>query len=272
MKILLEDLFEDIIGKAQRGLKLSDEEVAAKAKLAASTLKHLRSGSGTRAEVDALAKALELKADALWESFQRSWEPEPVSLDGLEQINTDLLGMTVNSYLVWDPSSRICALFDAGIEPATLFGIRDRNSLKLESIFITHTHEDHVAALDEIVARSSAKVFAPAQEPVSGATAVKEGNRFEIGKLKVEARLTNGHSPGGASYVIEGLAAPVALVGDSLFAGSMGGAPNAYALALKNNREKLMTLPAETILCPGHGPMSTVGEERQHNPFVGSGN
>jgi hydroxyacylglutathione hydrolase len=270
MKIPLEDLFEDITGKAQRGLKLSDDELVAKAKLGPSTLNRLRNGSGTRAEVDALAKALELKADALWESFQRSWEPKPVSLDGLEQINTDLLGMTVNSYLVWDPSSRSCALFDAGLEPATLFGIRDRKSLKIESIFITHTHEDHVAALEEIVAKSSAKVFAPAQELVSGATAVKQGNRFEIGNLKVEARFTNGHSPGGTSYVIEGLAAPVAVVGDSLFAGSMGGAPNAYSLALKNNREKLMTLSPETILCPGHGPMTTVGEEHQHNPFVGS--
>jgi hydroxyacylglutathione hydrolase len=272
MKIPLEDLFEDIIGKAQRGLKLSDEEVAAKAKLAPPALNGLRSGSGTRAEVDALAKALELKADALWESFQRSWEPEPVSLEGLEQVNTDLIGTTVNTYLVWDPSSRICALFDAGIEPATLFGLRDRNGLKIESIFITHTHEDHVAALEEIAAKTSAKVFAPAQEAVSDATAVHEGDRFEIGKLQVEARLTNGHSPGGTSYVITGLAAPVAIAGDSLFAGSMGGAPNTYAVALKNNREKLMTLPAETILCPGHGPMTTVGEERQYNPFVGSGN
>jgi glyoxylase-like metal-dependent hydrolase (beta-lactamase superfamily II) len=270
MKIPLEDLFEDIIGKAQRGLKLSDEEIGAKAKLVPSTLNRLRSGSGTRAEVDALAKALELKADALWESFQRSWEPEPVSLAGLEQVNTDLIGTTVNTYLVWDPSSRTCALFDAGIEPATLFGFRDREGLKLESIFITHTHEDHVAALEEIAAKTSAKVFAPAQELISGATAVQEGSRFEIGKLKVEARVTNGHSPGGISYVITGLATPVAVVGDSLFAGSMGGAPNAYALALKNNREKLVTLPAETILCPGHGPMTTVAEERRHNPFAGS--
>jgi hydroxyacylglutathione hydrolase len=270
MKIPLEDLFEDIIGKAQRGLKLSDDEVAAKAGLASSTLNHLRTGSGTRAEVDALARALELKAEPLWESFQRSWEPEPVNVDGLEQVNTDMLGFTVNTYLVWDPASRSGALFDAGIEPATLFAIRDRRNLKVESIFITHTHEDHVAALKEIAAKTSARVFGPSRESVSGATSVKEGDHFEIGNLKVEARLTNGHSPGGISYVIEGLSVPVAVVGDSLFAGSMGGAPNAYSLALTNNREKLMTLPAGTVVCPGHGPMTTVGEEHQHNPFVGS--
>jgi glyoxylase-like metal-dependent hydrolase (beta-lactamase superfamily II) len=269
MKIPLEDLFEDIIGKAQRGLKLSDDEVAAKAGLASSTLNRVRTGSGTRAEVEALARALALKPEPLWESFQRSWEPEAVSVDGLEQVNTDMLGFTVNTYLVWDPSSRSCALFDAGIEPGTLFAIRDRRNLKIESIFITHTHEDHVAALKELAAKTSARVFGPSRESVSGATSVQEGDRFEIGNLKVEARLTNGHSPGGISYVIEGLSVPVAVVGDSLFAGSMGGAPNAYSLALTNNREKLMTLPAGTVVCPGHGPMTTVGEEHQHNPFVG---
>ncbi|HEX4201406.1 MAG TPA: MBL fold metallo-hydrolase, partial [Chthoniobacterales bacterium] len=235
----------------------------------ASTISRLRSGSGTRVEVEALAHALELQSEALWESFQRSWEPEPVSIDGLDQVNTDLLGTTVNTYLVWDPDSRSCALFDAGIEPTTLRKICESKSLKVESIFITHTHEDHVAALEEIAAETSAKVFGPALEPVSGATTVQERDRFEIGRLGIEVRLTNGHSPGGVSYVITGLAAPVAVVGDSLFAGSMGGAPNAYGLALKNNREKLMTLPAETIVCPGHGPMTTIGEERQHNPFVG---
>lgn len=270
MKIPLEDLFEDIIGKAQRGLKLSDEEVAAKAKFASSTLNRLRSGSGTQDEVGALAQALELKQLPLWESFQRSWEPETVNLDGLEQVNTDLLGTTVNTYLVWDPSSHRCALFDAGIEPTTLVTIRERQNLKIESIFITHTHEDHVAALKEIAVKTGARVFGPSLEPVSGATAVKEGDRFEIGDLKVVAKLTNGHSSGGTSYIIEGLRVPVAVVGDSLFAGSMGGAANAYSLALKNNREKLMTLPVDTVVCPGHGPMTTVGEERRHNPFVGS--
>jgi glyoxylase-like metal-dependent hydrolase (beta-lactamase superfamily II) len=66
---------------------------------------------------------------------------------------------------------------------------------------------------------------------------------------------------------VSGLAKPVVVVGDSLFAGSMGGAPNAYEQARKNNREKILSLPPETIICPGHGPMTTVANERVHNPF-----
>jgi len=270
MSVPLEDLFEDIIGKAQRGLKLSDQELVTKAKIDMPALTRLRSGSGTHQEISALALALGLKPEPLWESFQRGWKPDAIEMDGLEQVNTDLMGMTVNTYLLWEPSSRVAALFDAGIEPSTLSAIQDRHGLSLRSIFITHTHEDHVAALRDIVSSTHAQVYAPAGEPVSGAKSVQEGDRFTIGDLQVEARLTNGHSPAGISYVVRGLSRTVAIVGDSLFAGSMGGAPNAYTLALKNNREKLLSLPDDTIVCPGHGPMTTVANERAHNPFVGS--
>src|SRR5437867_1453712 len=80
-------------------------------------------------------------------------------------------------------------------------------------------------------------------------------------------RRTWGHSPGGMTYVVTGLARLIAIVGDSLFAGSMGGGNVSYQDALRNNLEKILTLPDETIICPGHGPMTTVGEEKQHNPF-----
>jgi hydroxyacylglutathione hydrolase len=268
MSVPLEDLFEDIIGKAQRGLKLSDHELVTRADFDMPTVTRLRNGSGTRKEVGVLATALGLKPEPLWESFQRNWKPDTIALDGLEQINTDLLGMTVNAYVLWDTSSRVAALFDAGIEPATLAAVIDRHDLRFQSIFITHTHEDHVAALEEIVSRTGARVYAPTGEPVSGAKNVQEGDLFTVGDLQVEARLTNGHSPAGTSYVVRGLSRTVAVVGDSLFAGSMGGAPNAYPLAIKNNREKLLSLPDDTIICPGHGPMTTVANERQHNPFV----
>ena len=60
---------------------------------------------------------------------------------------------------------------------------------------------------------------------------------------------------------------PIAVVGDSLFAGSMGGGVVSFADALENNREKILTLPDDTILCPGHGPMSSIAEEKAYNPF-----
>ena len=69
------------------------------------------------------------------------------------------------------------------------------------------------------------------------------------------------------TYVVTGLAQPVAIVGDSLFAGSMGGGNVSYEDAVQNNLKKILTLPDDTIICPGHGPMTTVGEEKVHNPF-----
>ena len=69
------------------------------------------------------------------------------------------------------------------------------------------------------------------------------------------------------TYFVTGLARPVAIVGDSLFAGSMGGGNVSYADAIQNNLDKILTLPDETIICPGHGPMTSVGEEKAHNPF-----
>jgi glyoxylase-like metal-dependent hydrolase (beta-lactamase superfamily II) len=102
---------------------------------------------------------------------------------------------------------------------------------------------------------------------VPGAGKIDEGKKFQVGKIDIEARLTWGHSPGGMTFVATGLARPIAIVGDSLFAGSMGGGTVSYKDAVRNNLEKILTLPDETIVCPGHGPMTSVGEEKKHNPF-----
>ena len=113
-----------------------------------------------------------------------------------------------------------------------------------------------------------AVLHSPRSEPFAGAYGVGEGDCFEFGSLKIEALLTNGHSKGGTSYWVHGLASPLAFVGDALFAGSQGGVPEAqYAGALEINRRQLLALPLETILCPGHGPLTTVGHEQCWNPF-----
>jgi glyoxylase-like metal-dependent hydrolase (beta-lactamase superfamily II) len=142
-----------------------------------------------------------------------------------------------------------------------------RHDLHVQLILLTHAHPDHVADLPSLREETGADVFTAAREPVPGAEPIDEGRKFRLGNLQIDVRLTWGHSPGGVTYVVTGLTRPIAIVGDSLFAGSMGGGNVSYRDALQNNLEKILTLPDETIICPGHGPMTTVGEEKQHNPF-----
>jgi glyoxylase-like metal-dependent hydrolase (beta-lactamase superfamily II) len=115
--------------------------------------------------------------------------------------------------------------------------------------------------------KTNALAFVCGREALKGAESFEVGQSFRLGNLSIETRLTSGHAVGGITYVIRGLAHPVAVVGDALFAGSMGGAAHAYTEALRNNREQILTLPEETVLCPGHGPLTTVGEQKFANPF-----
>jgi hydroxyacylglutathione hydrolase len=268
MKIPLEDLFEDIVGKAQRGLQVSDQEICQRADLDLETLRSLKKGSGTPAAVPGLADALGLGPKALADSYSGSWYPTGVpAIDGAKQFNTPLMDMTVNAYLIWNPETKEAAVFDTGADASELLAFVDSARLAVKYLFLTHTHQDHVADLGAIVKRTHAEIFSPDLERLPETKIVREGDQFRLGKLRIEARLTNGHSPGGTSYVVHGLENTVVVVGDSLFAGSMGGAPNDYQKALRNNVEKLLSLPGDTLVCPGHGPLTTVANERKHNPF-----
>jgi hydroxyacylglutathione hydrolase len=268
MKIPLEDLFEDIVGKSQRGLRMSDQELCQRAHLSGEELRALRKGLGTPATVSALGEALGLEPKALIASYSKNWYPADVPVfEGAKQFNTPLLDMTVNAYLIWDPETKEAAVFDTGADASELLAFVDSARLTVKYLFLTHTHQDHVADLGAIVKRTHAEIYSPDLERWPETKTVREGDQFRLAKLRIEARLTNGHSPGGTSYVIHGLQHPVAVVGDSLFAGSMGGAPNDYQKALRNNLEKLLSLPEDTLVCPGHGPLTTVANEREHNPF-----
>jgi glyoxylase-like metal-dependent hydrolase (beta-lactamase superfamily II) len=266
--IPLEDNVGDIIGKAQRGLGISDSELAEKARLNSQTIRKLRDGDFDETAILSVAPILELNGSALCELAKGKWHPTKIeAIDGLEQLNTDYHGMAVNSYLIWDPASHAAAAFDTGADSSEMVRFANRHKLNTELILLTHSHPDHVADLPRLREETGADVFAPKREPVPGAEPIKEGKRFRIGRLQIDTRLTWGHSPGGMTYVVTGLSRPIAIVGDSLFAGSMGGGNVSYQDALRNNLEKILTLSDDTIICPGHGPITTVGEEKSHNPF-----
>ena len=266
--IPLEDNAADVIGKAQRGLGISDSELAEKAGVTAQTIRKLREGDFEESALLNVAPVLGLDGRALCELAKGEWNPKKIeSFDGLAQFNTDYNGMAVNAYLVWDPDNRVAAAFDTGADSREMIRFAKHHKLNVQLILLTHAHPDHVADLPCLREETGADVFTPAREPVPGAEPVEEGKQFGLGNLKIDTRLTWGHSPGGMTYVVTGLARPIAVVGDSLFASSMGGGNLSYREALRNNLEKILTLPDETIICPGHGPMTTVGEEKQHNPF-----
>jgi glyoxylase-like metal-dependent hydrolase (beta-lactamase superfamily II) len=175
---------------------------------------------------------------------------------------------TVNAYLIYDSATSEAVAFDAGTRAEPMLTFLEENGLRLEAVFLTHTHRDHVGGYGAMTdAAPAGRVYAPANEPYAEATRIEPGSEMTIGKFTIRTVETNGHSRGALSYLVDGLDQSVAFVGDSLFCLSQGGAQQGYQLALTNNRTKLLSLAPETILCPGHGPMTSVAEERAHNPF-----
>src|SRR5262245_17946591 len=115
--IPLEDNAADIIGKAQRGLGISDSELAEKAGLTAQTIRALRDGEFDASAMLSIAPVLGLDPRALSEIAQDEWRPRKIeALDGIAQFTTDYNGMAVNAYLLWDPATRVAAAFDTGAD------------------------------------------------------------------------------------------------------------------------------------------------------------
>ena len=135
MQIPLEDNFEDIIGKAQKGLDLNDEELAFRAGTSVAALRDLKSGRVIEGPARLIAPLLGLHADSLLTIGRGQWRPQPAGVDGLLMFTTTWGSMTVNSFLVYDPGSLAAVLIDAGADASEpLAAIRERG-LRLEAAF-----------------------------------------------------------------------------------------------------------------------------------------
>lgn len=272
--VRLEDNFEDVIGKAAAGLGLGKGALAEKAGVPVERVRALLAGELTSPDdLRAVAGALGLRGDCLLELAGKEWEPPVLEVEGLSMFTTPYPvpgyeEMTVNSYLVEVPGSTEAVVFDAGADATAMLREIRARSLEVRLILLTHAHGDHVQDLERLLRETgNPPVWLNERESLAGADPFPAGRSFQVGSLTIVSRDTSGHSPGGTTYLMEGLGPPVAIVGDSLFCCSQGGARSAYAEALEHNRREILSLPDETILCPGHGPLTTVGGEKRHNPF-----
>jgi len=199
-----------------------------------------------------------------------------------------------NTYIVHLKDRNDCVVIDPGLEPGKILNFLARRRLEPEAILNTHGHGDHIggnAALKKrwpkcplIVGNADAAKLTDPQQNLSARfgipmvspeadTTVDDGDRFEAAGFAWRVLGIPGHSPGHVVFLWEGESPALAFVGDVIFAGSIGRTdfPDGnHAQLIRGIRTKLFTLPDETILLPGHGPATTVGEEKRSNPFVGA--
>jgi glyoxylase-like metal-dependent hydrolase (beta-lactamase superfamily II) len=220
----------------------------------------------------ALGAAIGLDGAKL-ERIAKGWMPETPDLGQwreLRQITTEAEGMAVHCYLAWDEVSREAALFDTGWDAAPVLQLIEENGLEPRHLFLTHLHHDHVGGMAAIRAKFP-KLHLHTNSRSAPAQQRNRANDFlHLGSLRLTNRDTPGHAEEGVTYIIGNWpddAPHVAIVGDAIFAGSIGRGNQSWDLARQKVREQILSLPPATLICPGHGPLTTVGEERDNNPF-----
>ncbi len=194
-----------------------------------------------------------------------------------------------NSYIVWDTDSREGILIDPGDEGDRLIREIKKNKVVLKQIIITHGHFDHLkdavsvsAALEAPVLASKAELpfiehvseqaimfgFPPVTPPEINEY-LEKGSSILVGPYTFKVLCTPGHSPG--SITLYSSSEGVAIVGDLIFLESIGRADipgGNYETLLKSIEEYILTMPDDTRILSGHGEETTVGHERQYNPFL----
>lgn len=208
-----------------------------------------------------------------------------------------------NSYLLWDDLTRNCALVDpcaeAGYEEGLLTGFVEENNLKPVRILLTHAHVDHIAGLRQMSERYQLPVTLHAdgvvllrQAAVYGdmmgfcvknmddlpTSLINENDVLEVGgheqsdkrfQGQIECRHVPGHCPGSMAFVLH--SEKMVITGDALFRGSIGRTDlpgGDYPLLMESLHNRILSLPDEYQVLPGHGESTTIGEERLYNGFL----
>jgi glyoxylase-like metal-dependent hydrolase (beta-lactamase superfamily II) len=211
-------------------------------------------------------------------------------------MNTFILPVTPfeqNCSLIWEPATRRAAVVDPGGDVDEILAAIAARDLKVEKILLTHGHIDHVGGTAELARRLGVPVEGPQREeafwleqlpgqcrmfgfPDTPALRpdrwLEDGDTVTVGGMTLEVLHTPGHTPGHVCFIHR--PSKLALVGDVLFAGSIGRTDfprGDHAALIRAIREKLFPLGDDFSFIPGHGPMSTFGAERRDNPFVADG-
>ena len=193
------------------------------------------------------------------------------------QIDALTLGdYQTNCYIIRDAASKTCCVIDPGYQPETVLDRVRALGLEVEAILLTHGHFDHVGGVAAIAADTDCEVDSHAAElnmpPMMTAGRLfytrtyAQGDVLELAGLTIEVMDTPGHTPGSVCLLVE----DAMFAGDTLFAGSCGRTdlPGGNSADMKRSLRRLAQLNKNYSVFPGHGPFSTLEEERRQNPYL----
>lgn len=188
-----------------------------------------------------------------------------------------------NCYILIDEESQLGCIVDPGGDEDFIIKHVENSNINVKFILLTHGHLDHVGAVnslkekynipvyinvkDKVLMEDRENVFGPMWNETSEDSELADGDIIELGDLKIKCIETPGHTPGGMCFAVEN----VVFTGDTLFHGSIGRTDfpgGDYKQLINSIKTKLMILPDDTVVLPGHESESSIKFEREHNPFL----
>lgn len=275
MAYILEDEFGDIIQKARSGRGLSVAQVARETQIPRGQLSKMENYTlkPTAERVEKIAAALGLSTPKLLDIAMERWAPTKWDVNFDSAITVIPLSMTLRSgysvycYLLTCKRTKASVIVDTGGNPDKVIEAVSEHNLKPSLILITHEHSDHAGGLRKLQVVTQAQVIASAAaalpSEVKECTKLEDSAEIELGDLSIKILHTPGHTRGSCCYYVS----KAVFVGDTIFAGSVGRGGFSYQSLLQSVRDKIFTLDDDVHLFPGHGPITTVGQEKAHNPF-----
>jgi len=273
----LEDDYTDIMRKAQRGTGKDATALARETGLEIALIRRVASGQERPTEEQArvIARALALDPGKFADAVFQRWHPAvTIPNEVRHHINAP---HPSNGYLLFLEQTRLAALVDpAGMPERLVRAVKD-GPFHLRYVLITHKHADHCDATADVArAFPNAQILIHREDSHAiGALAhralqLQDGEHVPFGDAEIRVLHTPGHTDGSVCYLFRNLI----FTGDTLFAGSVGGAfgdLSTYDDILRSVRMRLFSLDDQSVVLPGHGPPSTISEEKAHNPFFPAG-